>query len=61
LRGLGAAITEALARESAGVIIDYRRSEAQARALACYAAMRIDELRANALRHERSSVSPHHA
>jgi 3-oxoacyl-[acyl-carrier protein] reductase len=50
LRGLGAAITEALARESAGVIIDYRRSEAQARALACYAAMRIDELRANALR-----------
>src|SRR5258707_4270761 len=32
-RGLGAAITEALAREGAGVIINYRRSEAQARAL----------------------------
>jgi len=33
-RGLGAAITEALAREGAGVVINYRRSEAQAKALA---------------------------
>lgn len=32
-RGLGAAITEALAREGASVVINYRRSEAQARTL----------------------------
>lgn len=32
-RGLGAAITEALAREGASVVINYRRSEAQAQAL----------------------------
>jgi 3-oxoacyl-[acyl-carrier protein] reductase len=33
-RGLGAAIARALAREGAGVIINYRRSEAQAVSLA---------------------------
>lgn len=33
-RGLGAAITEALAREGASVIVNYRRSDAQAKALA---------------------------
>lgn len=33
-RGLGAAITEALAREGAGVVINYRRSEKEAKALA---------------------------
>ena len=33
-RGLGAAIVRALAREGASVVINYRRSEAQARALA---------------------------
>lgn len=46
-RGLGAAIATALAREGAGVIVNYRHSEAQARALAASLGERVMAVQAD--------------
>jgi 3-oxoacyl-[acyl-carrier protein] reductase len=46
-RGLGAAITRALAREGAGVVINYHRSESQANALADELGPRVIALQAD--------------